>query len=80
MVVGFGGAVVVVFADGVVIVTLVAAFGVEGAGVVLVVVAFCVGEATGKSRTALPAAPMSTMPSDTATDVPRDAIDMPSPA
>jgi hypothetical protein len=100
VVVGFGGAVVVVFADGVVIVTLVAAFGVEGAGVVLVVVAFlgfggavvvaiaggglvvafCVGEATGKSRTALPAAPMSTMPSDTATDVPRDAIDMPSPA
>ncbi len=44
------------------------------------VVAFYVGEATGKSRTALPAAPMSTMPSDTATDVPRDAIDMPSPA
>jgi hypothetical protein len=50
VVVGFGGAVVVVFADGVVIVTLVAAFGVEGAGVVLVVVAFCVGEATVSVR------------------------------
>ncbi len=50
MVVGFCGAVVVVFGGGLVIVTLVASFGVEGDGVVLVVVAFGVREATGSVR------------------------------